>query len=48
MYLEQVRDWVRRGVCPAERVIEKWVGPWDRRPERLVEGLAYRSNAAEG
>jgi glutamate--cysteine ligase len=48
MYLEQVRDWVRRGVCPAERVIEKWVGPWDRRPERLVEGLAYRSSAAEG
>lgn len=42
MYLEQVRDWVRRGICPAERVIDKWKGPWDRRPERLVASLAYR------
>ncbi|MCX8071816.1 MAG: glutamate--cysteine ligase [Candidatus Binatia bacterium] len=48
MYLEPVRDWTRKGSCPAERVIEKWIGAWNREPHRLVEGLAYRADAAEG
>ncbi len=46
MYLEQIRDWNRKGISPAERVIEKWIGPWNREPSRLVAGLAYR--ASEG
>jgi glutamate--cysteine ligase len=41
-YLEQTRDWVRRGRCPAERVVEKWLGVWNREPARLVADLAYR------
>lgn len=43
MYLEQIRDMVRRGRCPAERVIEKWMGPWNREPAKLVQGLAYHA-----
>ncbi len=42
MYLEQTRDWVRRGRCPAERVVEKWSGAWNREPARLVAELAYQ------
>lgn len=43
LYLEQIRDMVRRGRCPAERVIDKWIGPWNRDPARLVQGLAYHA-----
>lgn len=42
VYLEQIRDMARRGRCPADAVIEKWQGVWDREPGRLVEGSAYR------
>ncbi|GIW45955.1 MAG: glutamate--cysteine ligase [Candidatus Binatia bacterium] len=45
MYLEQVRDYARKGICPAERVIEKWIGTWNRDPARLVQALAYRTGA---
>ncbi len=47
MYLEQLRDWSRKGISPAERVIEKWVGTWNREPSRLVAGMAYRSSGGE-
>ena len=42
LYLERLRDLVRRGRCPAELVIEKWNGTWDRNVGRLVEGTSYR------
>ena len=42
MYLERLRDLVRRGRCPADVIIEKWNGPWERDVKRLVEGTAYR------
>lgn len=42
MYLEQLRDMVRRGRCPADAVIEKWKGVWAGEPKRLVSGSAYR------
>jgi glutamate--cysteine ligase len=42
MYLERLRDLVRRGRCPADAIIEKWNGPWNHEVKRLVEGTAYR------
>ncbi len=45
LYLEQLRDQVRRGRCPADGVIEKWNGKWGRNLARLVEGSSYRSAA---
>jgi glutamate--cysteine ligase len=45
VYLEQIRDMARRGRCPADAIIDKWQGVWDREPGRLVEGSAYRPAA---
>jgi glutamate--cysteine ligase len=45
MYLEQLRDMVRRGRCPADVLIEKWDGIWDRDVAQLVAGSAYRKAA---
>ena len=42
VYLERLRDLVRHGRCPAELLIEKWEGEWDRQVARLVDGTAYR------
>jgi len=42
VYLERLIDQVRRGLCPAQQVREKWIGQWNREPRRLVEALAYR------
>jgi glutamate--cysteine ligase len=42
MYLERLRELVRRRRCPADVIIEKWNGPWNREVKRLVEGTAYR------
>jgi len=41
-YLERLFEQVRRGLCPAELVIEKWKGAWQQAPQRLVEGSSYR------
>jgi len=43
MFLERVRDLVRRGRCPADVILEKWDGAWHRTFTRLVEGTAYRA-----
>lgn len=45
VYLERVRDLVRRGQCPAERLIDKWNGAWDHDVVRLTDGTAYRMPA---
>jgi glutamate--cysteine ligase len=42
IYLQRVQDLVRRGTCPAELLIDKWNGVWDREVVRLVEGSSYR------
>jgi len=42
VYLERLRELTRRGRCPAELLIEKWDGIWDRQVSRLVEATAYR------
>ena len=42
LYLEQLRDQVRRGYCPADYVIDKWDGKWHHDVARLVTGTAYR------
>jgi glutamate--cysteine ligase len=42
LYLEQLRDQVRRGRCPADFVIDRWNSNWDRDVTRLVAGAAYR------
>jgi glutamate--cysteine ligase len=33
---------VARGRCPADAVIEKWIGEWNRDSARLIEGSSYR------
>jgi glutamate--cysteine ligase len=45
MYLERLRDMVRRGRCPADVLIEKWDTVWNRDARRLVEGSSYRKAA---
>jgi glutamate--cysteine ligase len=47
-YLEPVAEEVARARTPAGVVAERWVGPWDRRIERLVEYSAYRGGGAAG
>jgi len=42
VYLEQLEHLVKRGECPADRVIAKWMGEWDREPARLIAGSSYR------
>lgn len=42
IYLEQLEHQVRRGRCPADTVIEKWTGEYDRDISRLIAGSAYR------
>jgi len=42
VYLERLRELAHRGRCPAELLIEKWDGRWDRQVSRLVDGTAYR------
>jgi glutamate--cysteine ligase len=40
-YLERLVEQVRRGLCPADLVIEKWKGAWQQQVPRLVEGSSY-------
>lgn len=42
VYLERLRELTRQGRCPAELLIEKWDGAWDRQVARLVDATAYR------
>jgi len=42
LYLERLEDMVKRGICPADTIIDKWVGDWDREVPRLIEGSSYR------
>jgi glutamate--cysteine ligase len=42
IYLERLEHQVRRGRCPADATIEKWIGEWNRDVGRLIAGSAYR------
>jgi len=42
IYLEQIEHQVRSGRCPADAIIEKWIGEYDRDISRLIAGSAYR------
>jgi len=42
LYLERLEDSVKRGLCPADLIIDKWTGAWDREIRRLIEGSSYR------
>ncbi|MFQ5667777.1 MAG: glutamate--cysteine ligase [Candidatus Binatia bacterium] len=45
LYLERLRELVRRGRSPAELLIDKWNGSWNRDVTRLIEGSSYRRAA---
>jgi glutamate--cysteine ligase len=41
IYLERVRDAVRKGISPADRLREKWLGEWNREVGRLIAATKY-------
>jgi glutamate--cysteine ligase len=41
-YLERLEEQVKRGICPADVIVEKWDGEWNREIARLIEGSSYR------
>jgi glutamate--cysteine ligase len=47
VYLERLEALVRRGACPAERVIERWKSGWERDHARLVAESAYGTSSSE-
>lgn len=42
IYLERLEHLVARGRCPADAVIEQWIGAWNGDVQRLIEGSSYR------
>jgi glutamate--cysteine ligase len=42
MYLQPLEDLVRRGVCPADTIVEQWMGAWRQEVSQLIEGSSYR------
>ncbi len=42
IYLERLEHLVRRGRCPADAVIERWIGEWHSDVHQLVAGSSYR------
>jgi len=42
IYLERLEHLVRRGRCPADAIIEKWIGEWGQDSRRLIAGSSYR------
>jgi len=42
IYLERLEAQVKRGRCPADAVIEHWVGDWRGDVQRLIAGSSYR------
>jgi glutamate--cysteine ligase len=46
LYLERLEDLVRRGACPADRIIEKWKSGWAWNHARLVAENAYGTSSS--
>jgi len=42
IYLERLAALVKRGRCPADEVIEHWLGDWQGDVQRLIAGSSYR------
>ena len=42
IYLERLEQMVARGRCPADAIIEQWLGTWNGDIQRLIEGSSYR------
>jgi glutamate--cysteine ligase len=42
IYLGALEQQVKRGRCPADAVLEKWLGEYERDVSRLIAGSAYR------
>lgn len=42
VYLERLEALVHQGRCPADFVIDHWLGDWDRKIPRLIEASSYR------
>jgi glutamate--cysteine ligase len=42
IYLERLEALVKRGRCPADAVIEHWIGDWQGDVQRLIAGSSYR------
>jgi len=42
LYLERLRDNVHKGRSPADLLVDKWLGDWDRDVSRMVAGSSYR------
>jgi glutamate--cysteine ligase len=42
IYLERLEHLVRHGRCPADAIIEKWIGEWGQDIGRLIAGSSYR------
>jgi glutamate--cysteine ligase len=42
IYLERLEQMVARGRCPADAIIEQWIGAWNGDVQRLIEGSSYR------
>jgi len=41
IHLDRIRELVRRGLCPADLVIEKWKGAWGGDVRRMIGETAY-------
>ncbi len=46
IYLARLHAAVRRGVCPADAIRDKWLGEWNQQASRLVAGTAYHPDTA--
>lgn len=42
IYLERLEHQVARGRCPADAIIERWIGDWHGDVQRLIAGSSYR------
>jgi glutamate--cysteine ligase len=42
IYLERLQQMVARGRCPADAIIEQWLGAWGGDVQQLIEGSSYR------
>ena len=40
-YLQPIQDYAARGITPAEELLEKFHGPWDRSVDAVFKEYAY-------
>ena len=42
IYLQGLEELVKTGRCPADAIIERWLGDWSGEIPRLIEASSYR------